>query len=219
MTRLVLFFSFFFFFSCSHQVQEKKTLPILGERDIEYKSVHGKEVADTIYHVVPEFKFLNQDSVWVLSYDLKDKIWIVNFFFTRCPSICPPMIENMKYLSQKVNPFSDDVLFLSFSINPRGDTPKVLQQYIKNRQINDKFWYFLTGVEEEKVHNMAKEYFNGAERNENIPGGFGHTEYFALIDTERHVRGIYRGTERSEMEKLYEDLKLLLKEEGDKSSE
>ena len=187
-------------------------LPILGDRDIAYKVVDGVEVADTIYHHVPEFLYLNQDSVMINSKELKNKVWITDFFFTHCPSICPPMTSQMKRLSENTKDLKDFIQFLSFSIDPERDTPYRLRQYIKENEIIDDNWFFFTGNEEE-THLLAKEFFNGAERNEDIDGGFGHTSYFALVDKSGLVRGIYDGTNAEQVDKLEKDLRLLLTEE------
>lgn len=198
--------------SCGEKDQKKRVLPILGDRDVEYKTVDGEEVADTIYHHVPDFAYINQDSVMIKSEEIKDRIWITDFFFTHCPTICPPMTSQMKRLSENTADLSDNVYFLSFSIDPDRDKPARLRQYITDHEIKAKNWYFFTG-DEEATHLLAKEFFNGAERNEDIEGGFGHTSYFALVDTEGLVRGIYDGTNVDQVDKLEKDLRLLLKEE------
>lgn len=198
--------------ACKQQEKPIKKLPIVGNTDILYKTVNGKEVADTIYHVVPEFQYINQDSVLIQSKNLKDRVWITDFFFTNCPSICPTMTANMKRLNTMLEPFSERIWFLSFSIDPYHDTPTTLKSYIKNYGIKAKNWHFFTG-DEAKTHLLAKEFFNAAEKNDSIPGGYGHTPYFTIIDTKGHVRGIYDGTNSSAIDSLANDMKLLLKTE------
>lgn len=197
---------------CTEDKESKLVLPILGDRDVVYKTIDGVEVADTLYHHVPEFQYLNQDSVMIESSDLKGKIWITDFFFTQCPSICPPMTSQMKRLTENTEDLNDIVQFLSFSIDPERDTPAQLRNYIDEHEISAKNWMFFTG-DEEATHMLAKEFFNGAERNEDIDGGFGHTSYFALVDKSGLVRGIYDGTLAEQVDKLEQDLRLLLKEE------
>ena len=198
--------------ACTSTEEQKDLLPILGERDVEYKMVDGKEVADTIYHVVPEFEYINQDSVWVESSQLKNKVWVADFFFTHCPTICPPMTSQMKRLNDETQDLASKVQFLSFSIDPKRDSPTRLREYIKLFEIKGKNWHFFTGDEEE-THLLAKEFFNGAERDEEADGGFGHTDYFALVDTKGHVRGIYQGTNPAQVDSLQKDLRKLLKDE------
>ncbi len=198
--------------SCTNDSSKKKVLPIVGERDVEYKMVDGVEVADTIYHHVPSFDYINQDSVMIHSKDLKGKVWIADFFFTNCPSICPPMTTNMKRLNLMTTDLSDAIQFLSFSIDPKRDKPTRLREYIKLNGIEAKNWLFFTGDQDE-THLLAKEFFNGAEQNKDIPGGFGHTPYFALVDHEGLVRGVYDGTDTEAVDRLAKDVRKLLKYE------
>lgn len=198
--------------SCSSDGPKEKVLPIVGERDVEYRMVDGVEVADTIYHHVPSFKYLNQDSVFIDSKDLKGKIWIADFFFSNCPSICPPMTTNMKRLSIQTKDLSESIQFLSFSIDPKRDQPTRLREYIKLNGIEATNWYFFTG-NQDATHLLAKEFFNGAEKNDDIPGGFGHTPYFALVDTDGLVRGVYDGTDTKAVDRLAIDVRKLLKYE------
>lgn len=200
-------------FACGED-EDKNTLalPILGERDVEYKTVDGEEVADTIYHQVPEFEYINQDSIWIDSKDLKGKVWVADFFFTHCPSICPVMTTQMKRLNILTKDLEKQVQFLSFSIDPERDQPSRIREFIKMHGIEAKNWHFLTGDEEE-THLMAKFYFNGAERDPEAEGGFGHTDYFALIDRKGYVRGIYRGTDSKEVDRMEKDIRKLLKHE------
>ncbi|MBC9811543.1 SCO family protein [Crocinitomicaceae bacterium CZZ-1] len=197
---------------CGTTEEETRRLPIVGEVDVHYRMVNGKEIADTIYHKVPDFKYINQDSVWISSSDLKDKIWVTDFFFTHCPTICPPMTTNMKRLNIMTEDLKNHLQFLSFSIDPYRDNPTRLRAYIAEHGIKATNWYFFTG-EEEATHNLAKEFFNGAEKDETIPGGFGHTPYFALVDTKGHVRGIYDGTNSDAIDSLANDIRILLKTE------
>lgn len=204
-----LFLIAFLFFSCSDHKEIGRVLPIIGERDVDYKMIDGKEVADTIYHTVPSFKYLNQDSVWLNSKSIEDKFWVVNFFFTSCPTICPPMMTNMGYIHSKTEDLSDHLEFISFSIDPTIDTPSHLKEYIKTRGFSTENWNFLSGSEKE-THLIAKEFFNGAERNDEAEGGFGHTDYIILVDTHGYVRGIYKGTEQEQMDLLNDDVRKLL---------
>lgn len=199
-------------FSVSCEEENVRVLPIVGDRDVEYKMVDGVEVADTVYHHVPEFTYLNQDSIEVASKELKDRIWITDFFFTHCPTICPPMTSQMKRLNDNTVDLKDEIYYLSFSIDPDRDTPTRLKEYRSTYGITTNNWHFFTG-DEEATHLLAKEFFNGAERNEDIDGGFGHTSYFALVDKEGLVRGIYDGTDAVQVDKLEVDLRKLLKHE------
>lgn len=203
----ILVFIGFLLFSCTEE--KGRALPILGERDVEYSMVDGKEVADTIYHRVPEFKYLNQDSIMITSESMKGKVWVADFFFSYCPTICPPMTAQMTRLNMETQDLKDHVQFLSFSIDPDRDTPTRLREYRKLYDIETSNWYFFTG-DEEATHLLAKSFFNGAERDEDADGGFGHTDYFAIVDTEGFVRGIYQGTNPEQVDLLQTDLRNLL---------
>lgn len=193
--------------------EQPPKLPIAGERDVVYRMVDGKEVADTIYHHVPDFDYINQDSTLVKSQDLKGKIWVTDFFFSNCPTICPPMTTNMKRLNTMIKDLSEQVEFLSFSIDPKRDTPTRLREYIKLHGIEADNWQFLTGRDETATHLLAKEFFTGAERNDEIAGGFGHTPSFALVDREGLIRGVYNGTISSDIDRMEKDIRNLLEYE------
>lgn len=212
-SKLILLFLLLALNACTESDSSKeleRVLPIVGERDVVYKIVDGKEVVDTLYHHVPDFSYIDQDSNQINSKDLKKKIWVTDFFFSHCPSICPPMTANMKRLAVNTKDLEEHVVFLSFSIDPERDSPSHLRNYIKEYGIDSKNWHFLTGKPEEKTHELAKEFFNGAERNDEIDGGFGHTSYFAIVDTDGLVRGIYDGTDSEKVDQLERDLRKLL---------
>ena len=112
-------------------------------------------------------------------------------------------------------PYEDldqNVQFLSFSIDPKKDNPTRLREYMKSHEITATNWTFMTG-DEDATHLLAKEFFNGAERNDDVDGGFGHTPYFALVDKEGLVRGVYIGTDVDQVSQLAKDLRKLLKHE------
>ncbi|MDG1146768.1 MAG: SCO family protein [Crocinitomicaceae bacterium] len=203
----LLIFIGFVLFSCSEN--KGRVLPILGERDVMYSMVNGKEVSDTIYHKVPAFHYLNQDSVMITSESMKGKVWIADFFFSHCPTICPPMTSEMKRLNLETQDLAEYIQFLSFSIDPERDTPTRLRAYRSIYDIAVSNWHFFTGDEAE-THLLAKSFFNGAERDAEAEGGFGHTDYFAIVDKEGYVRGIYQGTNKEQVDLLQADLRKLL---------
>lgn len=190
-----------------------RVLPIIGNYDLDYRMEKGKEVVDTIFPKVPKFAYLDQDSVMVKSEDLKGKIWIADFFFTKCPTICPPMTSQMKRLSILTKDLENEVQFLSFTIDPDRDQPSRFREYIKEMGIEAKNWSFLTG-NETATYELAHDFFHvGAQRSEDAEGGFEHNDTFVLIDKEGHVRGLYEGTKTEEVNRLEKDLRKLLKYE------
>ena len=202
-----------FVFSCGNEVKQERVLPILGQRDVEYKVVNGEEKADTLYHTIPEFRYLNQDSVPIKSETMKGKIWISDFFFTHCPTICPPMTSQMKRLNNNLSDLSGEIQFMSFSIDPERDTPSRLREYINAHEISALNWYFFTG-NEQATHRLGIESFLvHAGTDDTQPGGFAHGDIFTLVDREGHVRGIYHGTEQEDVDKLEKDIRKLLEYE------
>lgn len=181
---------------------------------------------------VPEFSFLDQDSVLVTNKDYLGKVYVVEFFFTTCPTICPIMTKNLVEL-QKTFKEDEDFGVASFTINPRYDTPSVLKQYTKKYGIVDKDWHLLTGDQEE-IYTLAQEgFYIVANEVEDAPGGFEHSGMFALVDKNGYIRSredefgnpliYYRGTitekegvnaegEAQQITILKEDIKKLLAE-------
>lgn len=187
--------------------QEKKTLPILGHKDTEVKG--GK--VDTVYHQIPAFQFLNQDSTWVSDRDYDGKIYVADFFFTSCPTICPKMKTQMLRLYERYSN-ENQLALLSFSIDPDFDQPHVLKAYASRLHIKSPKWNMVTG-EKAKIYELGqKSFMVTAQEDKNEAGGFVHSGAFILVDKQRHVRGIYDGTNEQEVNHLIEDIELLLKE-------
>lgn len=185
----------------------EKRLPKLGNADVNY------ETGDTIYPTIIPFEYLNQDSILITSESMKGKVWIADFFFTSCPTICPKMTTQMKRLSAMTEDLADEVQFMSFSINPTNDQPSVLRRYIEKYGIEAKNWYFFTG-DEEATHELGTEYFLiHANSDEEAPGGYAHGPAFTLVDRSGYVRGVYDGTDTKQVDQLEKDLRQLLKQE------
>jgi protein SCO1/2 len=209
---LLLSFAVILISSCS-EGKKKRVLPFIGNYDIEYKLVDGKEVADTVFPRVPDFTYLNHDSLEVTAKSFKGKIWIADFFFTTCPTICPVMTRNLKELHDRTLDIKDQLQFLSFSVNPNFDQPIVLKRYRAHYGISSDHWDFLTG-DEAATHELGIEHFQiFAGRDEEAEGGFAHSGAFTLVDKEGYVRGVYLGTDKKQVRQLELDLRKLLKEE------
>lgn len=188
-------------------------LPFLGPKDLDYKMVDGVEVADTVYHTIAPFVFFNQDSTRVSSTSLEGKIWISDFFFTHCPTICPPMTSQMKSLNASLKDMEDEIYFLSFSIDPKRDTPSRLREYRKMYDIKAKNWLFFTGDEAETHQLGIESFLVHAGQDPSVAGGYAHGDIFTLVDREGRVRGVYHGTEVEEVKQLEKDVRKLLKYE------
>lgn len=166
---------------------------------------------DTIFHKIPSFILLNQDSNSFTSESLKGKIYVTNFFFVTCTSICPIMTSEMFRVQQA---FENDssVNLLSLTVNPENDTPSILNSYAVKNRVNSKVWNLLTGPKV-YLYNLAKEGFkmNALEDTANV-GEFIHSDKFLLIDKIGVIRGIYNGTEQKDVDRLITEIKILKKE-------
>jgi protein SCO1/2 len=213
--RIVLIFCILLSFWACKEKQEPKprVLPFIGNYDLEYSTIDGKENIDTIYPKIPDFSFLNQDSIKVTSSTFKGKIWIADFFFTSCSTICPGMTATMKKLNDATQDLADHIQFLSFSIDPKTDQPNVLKAYRKNYNISSKNWVFLTGNEDETHRLGVENFYIHAAEDENATDGYAHAEAFSLVDKEGYVRGVYNMAQAGELERIEKDLRKLLKEE------
>lgn len=175
---------------------------------------------------IPEFALLNQDSLFISNEDFRGKVHVVEFFFTRCPSICPVMNKNMKRIEVEFGK-RDDFGIASFTIDPKYDTPKILKEYAALYDVFSPHWHFLTG-DIDSIYNLANSGFNiFAAINPNVAGGFEHQGYFALIDKKGYIRSradrfgnpivYYSGvdevdTPSKDVDLMIEDIKKLLKE-------
>jgi protein SCO1/2 len=213
MKLLVPFILLITLISCNPSEKKTRVLPYVGNYDIVYSMVNGKEVADTVYPKMIDFSYFNQDSLVVKASDMKGKIWIADFFFTSCPTICPKMTEQMKRLNGMTKDLNDHIQYMSFSINPKYDTPTQLRKYIQLHKIKAKNWQFFTG-NEARTHELGINNFQiFAGQDASAAGGYAHTGAFALVDKEGYVRGVYLGTDPKEVNKLEKDLRKLLKYE------
>jgi len=190
--------------------QTSKTLPILGSRDPVTKVVDGKTVTDTLYHSIPDFRLLNQDSVFIDNQQFENGVYIANFFFTHCPSICPTMQRNLLKVYEKYKG-DERVKFLSHSIDFRHDSPSVLKSYAEKLGVTNDQWQFVTGAKA-AVYNLADSYMVYTKEDSNVPGGYDHSGYLLLVDSNRHIRGAYDGTNDEQVQLLLDELAILLKE-------
>ena len=164
------------------------------------------------FHTIEPFSFVNQNGKVVDDKTFANKIYLVNFFFTACGSICPKMMRNMETVQ---NHFAENenVLFISHTVMPSMDSVAALKKYETNFKVIENKWHFVTGIKSELYSLARTSYFVEEE-----PGStkdsteFLHTEHFVLVDKDKHLRGIYNGTVELEMERVIEDIDLLLKE-------
>ncbi len=185
------------------------------DRPLRYLAYYGPKNAtsksDTSYHTIPAFEFTDQFNETVDLKTVEGKIYVTEYFFTTCQSICPIMNNNLVkvYSTFKDRP---DFLILSHTVDPENDSVPVLKAYADQHGVNNKNWLFLTGKKVDLYGLARKGYLLNAEEGDGGAEDFIHTQNFALIDKERHVRGYYDGTDSKEVDRLITEIKLLIKE-------
>ena len=211
MRRLFFFVSALCFFqSCTNKTIQK--LPVLGQREAVERNVDGKVVIDTIYQTIPPFSYLNQDSTIITDKDFEGKIYVADFFFTACNTICPVMHRNMLevYKKFKGNP---EVKFLSHSIDIKYDLPARLKTYANKLGVEGDQWEFVHGSKDSIFNIAAKSYLVSAFEDSKDPQGLVHQGWLILVDKKKQLRGAYDGTKEDQVKQLMLDMDKLLAEE------
>ncbi len=196
----------------SAQESSQGELPILGRREVVEKVVNGETQTDTVYHQIANFNFVNQDSMSITNADVSGKVYVADFFFTSCPTICPVMKTQMLRVYEAFKD-QDDFAILSHTIDPEYDTVALLKDYALRLGVNDaSTWHFLTGDKEHIYEIGQQSYMVTAGEDKDEPGGYIHSGAFILVDPHGHIRGIYDGTEANQVDKLINDIPKLLHE-------
>lgn len=169
------------------------------------------ESGDTLFYVIPDYEFTNQTEEKITNDTYKNKIHVVNFFFTSCPGICPIIMNNLLEVQAEFKGASD-FMMLSHSLDPKNDSPEVMKNYGERLGADFTMWNLVTGKPED-IHNMSRDgYKLAAAWDDKAPGGINHTERVTLVDKEGHIRGWYIGTDREEIDRLIEDIHRLKEE-------
>lgn len=182
---------------------ENKKLPYLGNVEV----VNG----DTVYHVVPDITLIDQDSQVMRLSEQDAKIYLSDFFFTSCPSICPKVTKQMLRLYDRYKD-DDRVLLISHTIDQRHDSVTVLNRYAKNLEVDTDKWKFVTG-EKDSIFHLADQYFVSVVEDPSAPKGFDHSGRIILLDKDRHVRGFAEGTDPESVTAFFKVVDRLLDEE------
>lgn len=193
--------------------QQELALPFMNKPDFTPEWIQPQDPAYAHIHRVPAFSFTDQDGNTISEKTVEGKIYVADFIFTRCGSICPKMTAGMSLLQEKFKN-DEDVLFLSHSVTPEADSVPVLKKYAIEKGVISGKWHLLTG-DKEAIYRLAKkEYYAGDTIGYYQSGNeFLHTENFILLDKHRRIRGVYNGTLPLEMERLADDITALKKEE------
>jgi len=186
----------------------KKQLPVYNPSDFNPELVDRSLLNTSENHTVADFKLINQNGKTITQEDYKNKIYVVDFFFTSCPSICPIMTDNMGKLQKKfIN--NNEIMFLSLSVTPKIDSVTVLRKYADDNGVIDSKWNITTGDKKHIYELARKSYFAVVEQGDGGLQDFIHTPNFILVDKKKQIRGIYDGTDNTEILRLIDDIKIL----------
>ncbi len=186
----------------------EKPLPIYQPSQVNAEMVDSTIQYQKKYHKIADFSLINQNGKTITQEDYKDKIYVADFFFTTCQTICPIMTDNM-YEIQKRIITDDEVMLLSHTVTPEIDTVAQLKRYAKEKGVNASKWNLVTG-DKKQIYELARKSYLAVKDNGNGgPFDMIHTENFMLIDKERQIRGFYDGTNPEDIERLLDDIKIL----------
>lgn len=188
----------------------KKKLPVYNPADVNPRLVDDSVKHIRYNHKIADFILINQNGEFITQKDYENKIYVADFFFTRCQTICPVMTTNMSDLQEY---FKNDstVKFLSHSVTPDIDSVSVLRAYADKKGVIDSKWNLVTG-DKKQIYNLArKSYFAVLDEGDGGAQDFIHTEQFILVDKDRQIRGYYDGTNKEDIQQIIKDIELLKK--------
>ncbi|MEH6535685.1 MAG: SCO family protein [Psychroserpens sp.] len=192
--------------SCN--TKEKRVLPIYNPTDFKPELVDKSLRNKTQYHTVSDFSLINQNGDTITQDNYKDKIYVTDFFFTSCLTICPIMTDNMTKIQEEFID-NDDIMFLSLSVTPEIDGVSVLKEYARKKGVVDTKWNVTTG-DKKHIYELARQsYFAVVEQGDGGLQDFIHTPNFILIDKENRIRGIYDGTKDEDIKRIINDIHVL----------
>jgi len=177
-------------------------LPYIGQ--------HSYTDGDTILYQIPAFEFIDQDEETINNLSFKDHIYISDFFFTTCPSICPKVKKQMLRIYDKYEN-NDIIKMVSHTLDPKRDTPEILKLYSENLGVDTKKWMFLTGDKDE-LRELALKYFVAVVEDDEAPGGLDHSGKIVVVDKEGHVRAFAEGTDPDDVTVLMKEIDILINE-------
>jgi protein SCO1/2 len=187
-------------------VGKDEKLPIFGER-----TANG---TDTVFHTIAPFRFVDQDSAAITNESFFGKIYVADFFFTTCRTICPIMKTQLVRVYEATKDMPD-VLILSHTIDPEYDTVALLHDFARRLGVESKRWHFVTGPRDSIYKIAQTSYFATAMEDRTEPDGFIHSGAFLLIDKARRIRGKYDGTKEEDVNRLIRDISTLRREYGE----
>ncbi len=195
---IVIVLAFSAHWSLNYFENQFQDLPYFGEQN------------EGVYPVLPEFSFMDQNNNVFDRTDIKNKVVVANYFFTSCPTICPKMNRNMQKI-QELYIDKDQLELLSFTVDPKRDTPDRLKSYADLYHADSEHWHFLTGDKKELYRLARKGFMLSASDGSGEDDDFIHSENIVLLDTEGYIRGFYVGTDPASVNNLVKDISKLLK--------
>jgi len=192
-------------------LKPKQVLPVYQPAMVDPELVDESIQYIKKYHAISPFSMINQNGETITEQDYENTVYVADFFFTTCPSICPIMTKNMYALQQKLSPYPD-VKLLSFSVTPEIDSVAQLKRYAIENKVDDKRWNLVTGNKREIYELARKSYLVVKDNGDGGPHDMIHTENFVLIDAEKRIRGYYDGTKLSSIESIINDINILANE-------
>ncbi|MEQ9303169.1 MAG: SCO family protein [Marinoscillum sp.] len=195
------------------EVKSSYELPILGRKEIVEKEVNGEMIKDTIFHTIAPFQFVDQDSTIITNATFHNQVYVADFFFTSCPTICPVMKQQMlRIYEEYLN--DPEVAILSHTIDPKHDTVAVLKDFSEKLGVESSKWHFVTGSQDDIYEIGETSYMVVANEDECAPGGYIHSGAFLLVDKKGRIRGVYDGTVPEQVDILINDIKRLTKKKS-----
>ncbi|MGV7108062.1 SCO family protein [Flavobacterium sp. U410] len=189
----------------------RKTLPVFTPRDVNPELVDSTVQHIGYNHIIADFAFTNQNGQTITQKDYENKIYVADFFFTTCQTICPKMTTNMVWLQDQIKD-NPEVKLLSFSVTPDIDSVPVLKEYAKEKGVLDSKWNLVTGNKKDIYYLARKSYLVVKTGKPEDMYDMVHTENFVLVDQKKRIRGFYDGTKKEDIQKLSEDINFLCSE-------
>lgn len=206
---IVLFILSVIFISIFYSLlKPEKQLPIFQPDMVNVELVDTTVQHVRKYHTIGDFKLINQNGDTITQDFYKDKIYVADFFFTTCLTICPVMTDHMLKIQEKLKD-DPEVLLLSHTVFPTADSVPVLKKYAEEKGVNDEKWNLVTGDKKHIYELARKSYLASKSDGDGGPYDMIHTENFVLVDKEKRIRGFYDGTSPEAIEELIEDIKIL----------
>lgn len=207
---VILAYPVAFWFAISCGENHFKRLPVYGP-------VQVTASGDSVFHTVRDFHLINQQGKEISQKDLDGKVYVANFFFASCQSVCPQMNDNVRRIQEKFKG-SDEVRIVSYTVDPETDSVPVLAEYARKMGADNAQWWFLTGPKD-SIYDLAREGYLLPAAQRIAQNDFFHSQDLLLIDKEKRIRGIYDGTEPYEVDTLVDEIKVLLHEYFEKKNE